>query len=214
MPDILTPAEFAELADVSRETLIRLEVYAEILRDWQTRMNLISNSSLEDLWRRHFLDSAQLFKLLSPKPSPLFDLGSGAGFPGMVLAIMGVPDVTLIESSQKKCSFLREVAMQTGTKVTIFPDRAEQFYGPYPARTIVARALAPLEKLLPLAKPLLDREGEYLLMKGARADEELTEAAKKWHIEVERIRSLSDDQATILRITQLKPIKSATGKGN
>lgn len=200
----MTPAAFAELVNVSRETLIRLEVYAELLKDWQTRMNLVSNSSLDDLWRRHFLDSAQLFRLLSPRPSPLFDLGSGAGFPGMVLAIMGVPDVTLIESSQKKSSFLREVAKETGTKVTIFADRTEQFYGPAPANTIVARALAPLDKLIPLAKPLLARGGEFLFMKGARADEELTVASEKWHIDVERIRSLSDDQATILRITQVR----------
>jgi 16S rRNA (guanine527-N7)-methyltransferase len=200
----MTPAAFAELVNVSRETLIRLEVYAELLKDWQTRMNLVSNSSLDDLWRRHFLDSAQLFRLLSPRPSPLFDLGSGAGFPGMVLAIMGVPDVTLIESNQKKSSFLREVAKETGTKVTIFADRTEQFYGPAPANTIVARALAPLDKLIPLAKPLLARGGEFLFMKGARADEELTIASEKWHIDVERIRSLSDDQATILRITQVR----------
>lgn len=204
MTPIMTPAAFAELVNVSRETLIRLEVYAELLKDWQTRMNLVSNSSLDDLWRRHFLDSAQLFRLLSPRPSPLFDLGSGAGFPGMVLAIMGVPDVTLIESSQKKSSFLREVAKETGTKVTIFADRTEQFYGPAPANTIVARALAPLDKLIPLAKPLLARGGEFLFMKGARADEELTVASEKWHIDVERIRSLSDDQATILRITQVR----------
>lgn len=204
MTPIMTPAAFAELVNVSRETLIRLEVYAELLKDWQTRMNLVSNSSLDDLWRRHFLDSAQLFRLLSPRPSPLFDLGSGAGFPGMVLAIMGVPDVTLIESNQKKSSFLREVAKETGTKVTIFADRTEQFYGPAPANTIVARALAPLDKLIPLAKPLLARGGEFLFMKGARADEELTIASEKWHIDVERIRSLSDDQATILRITQVR----------
>ena len=204
MPDIMTPGRFAELADVSRETMVRLEVYAELLKDWQTRMNLVSNSSLQDLWRRHFLDSAQLFRLLRPTPSPLFDLGSGAGFPGLVLAIMGVPDVTLIESNQKKSSFLREVATQTGTKITIFSDRIENFYGPAPARTIVARALAPLDKLIPLAKPLLARDGEFLFLKGARADEELTIAAQKWHIEVERIRSLSDDHATILRITQVR----------
>lgn len=204
MPDILTPEGFREIADVSRETLIRLEVYADLLRDWQTRMNLVSNASLEDLWRRHFLDSAQLFKLLSPNPSPLLDLGSGAGFPGLVLAIMGVPDVTLLESSSKKCSFLREVAKETGTKVDIFADRIEQYRPPGKVRTIVARALAPLEKLLPLAEPLLSRDGEYFFMKGARAEEELTVAAKKWHIEVERIRSLSDDQATILKITHLR----------
>jgi 16S rRNA (guanine527-N7)-methyltransferase len=204
MVDALTPSAFASQVDVSRETLIRLEVYAEMLRDWQTRMNLVSYSSLDDLWRRHFLDSAQLFRLLSSEPSPLFDIGSGAGFPGLVLAIMGVPDVTLIESNQKKCSFLREVAKKTGTRVTVFADRAEQFYGPAPARTIVARALAPLEKLIPLAKPLLARGGEFLFMKGARADEELTVASKRWHIDVERIRSLSDDQATILRITQVR----------
>jgi 16S rRNA (guanine527-N7)-methyltransferase len=117
---------------------------------------------------------------------------------------MGVPDVTLVESNQKKCSFLREVAKETGTKITVFSDRIEQFYGPYPAQTVVARALAPLEKLIPLAKPLLAKGGEFLFMKGARADEELTVASKRWHIDVERIRSVSDDQATILRITQVR----------
>jgi 16S rRNA (guanine527-N7)-methyltransferase len=204
----LTPEGFRGLVDVSRETLIRLEVYAELLREWQGRMNLVANSTLEDVWRRHFLDSAQLFRLLRPEssggPSPLFDLGSGAGFPGMVLAIMGVPNVTLIESIQKKASFLREVAAQTGTEVTIFADRIEKFVGPFPARTIVARALAPLDKLIPLARPLLARDGEFLFLKGARANEELTEASKVWHFEAERIRSLSDDQATILRITQVR----------
>ena len=204
MPEILTPEGVREIADVSRETLSRLEVYAALLRDWQTRMNLVSNASLEDLWRRHFLDSAQLFKLLSPNPSPLLDLGSGAGFPGLVLAIMGVRDVTLLESSLKKCSFLREVAKETGTKVEIFADRIEQYRPPGKVRTIVARALAPLGKLLPLAEPLLSRDGQYIFMKGARAEEELTVAAKKWHIDVERIRSLSDDQATILMITHLR----------
>ena len=201
----MTSLEFAELADVSRETLVRLETYCDLLRDWQTRMNLVAKSTLEDPWQRHFLDSAQLFRLLRPEPSPLFDLGSGAGFPGLVLAIMGVSDVTLIESNQKKSSFLREVAAQTGTKVRIFSDRIENFHGPFPARTIVARALAPLKKLIPLALPLRARDGELLFMKGARADEELTVAQKKWHIDVERIRSMSDDQATILRITQVRP---------
>ena len=206
----LTSADFAAQIDVSRETLIRLEVYCELLKDWQTRMNLVANSTLEDPWRRHFLDSAQLFRLLRPEPSPLFDLGSGAGFPGLVLAIMGVKNVTLIESTQKKASFLREVAQQTGTDVTVFSDRIENFHGPFPARTIVARALASLEKLLPLARPLLAPQGECLFLKGAKAQEELTIAQEKWDIEVERIRSLSDDQATILRITSLR---SKSGKG-
>lgn len=200
----MTMEEFGRRTNVSRETLERLDRYADLLDRWHKMMSLVSGASLQDMWRRHFFDSAQLFNLLPANPSPLVDLGSGAGFPGLVLAIMGVPNVTLIESSRKKCSFLQEVARETDTEVEIFAGRIEQFRAPEPARTITARALAPLDKLLELAEPLLAPGGQYLFMKGARAEEELTVAQKKWHIEVERIRSLSDDQATILRITGLK----------
>lgn len=200
----MTIEEFGRRTNVSRETLERLDRYADLLDRWHKMMSLVSGASLQDMWRRHFFDSAQLFNLLPANPSPLVDLGSGAGFPGLVLAIMGVPNVTLIESSRKKCSFLQEVARETDTDVEIFAGRIEQFRAPELARTITARALAPLDKLLELAEPLLAPGGQYLFMKGARAEEELTVAQKKWHIEVERIRSLSDDQATILRITGLK----------
>ena len=200
----MTIEEFGRRTNVSRETLERLDRYADLLDRWHKMMSLVSGASLQDMWRRHFFDSAQLFNLLPANPSPLVDLGSGAGFPGLVLAIMGVPNVTLIESSRKKCSFLQEVARETDTDVEIFAGRIEQFRAPELAHTITARALAPLDKLLELAEPLLAPGGQYLFMKGARAEEELTVAQKKWHIEVERIRSLSDDQATILRITSLK----------
>ena len=200
----MTMEEFGRRTNVSRETLERLDRYADLLDRWHRMMSLVSAASLQDLWRRHFLDSAQLLPLLAPDPSPLVDIGSGAGFPGLVLAIMGVPNVTLIESSRKKCSFLQEVARDTDTEVEIFAGRIEQFQRPELARTITARALAPLDKLLDLAQPLLAPGGEFLFLKGVRVEEELTIAEKKWHIDVERIRSLSDDQATILRINGLK----------
>src|SRR5437588_12718613 len=109
----LSPAEFAAATGVSRETLARLDAYAELLRQWSPRINLVAASTLDDLWRRHVLDSAQLFPLLPPGAHSLIDLGSGAGFPGLVLAILGVPAVELIESDARKCAFLREAARGT-----------------------------------------------------------------------------------------------------
>ena len=184
--------------------MARLKTYDETLRHWQSRLNLVSPSSLADSWRRHFLDSAQLFPLIPPGSAPVIDLGAGAGFPGLVLAILGIAPVVLIESNARKCSFLREVARATATQVTIFTGRVEDFRAPAPARAVTARALASLDKLLALAAPLVAADGVCLFLKGAAVEEELTIAVKKWHMNVERIRSLSDDQATILKIRDLQ----------
>ena len=166
-------------------------------------MNLVAATTLADPWRRHFLDSAQLRPLLPDPPGPLGDLGSGAGFPGLVLAILGVSPVTLVESNARKCAFLREVARATETRVDIFAGRIETFQLRPLAQVVTARALAPLEKLLGLAAPLLAPGGFCLFLKGAQVERELTLAAKTWKMSVERIRSLSDDQATILKIRGL-----------
>src|ERR1044071_9362135 len=123
-PAPLSPAEFAAETGVSRETLARLEAYAELLGQWSPRINLVASSTLADPWRRHFLDSAQLLPLIAPH-ARLIDVGSGAGFPGLVLAVMGLQNVRLVESNQAKCAFLRAVAVETGARVEVYAERAE-----------------------------------------------------------------------------------------
>src|SRR5438128_2737225 len=121
----LSVAEFAAETGVSRETLARLDAYAELLRQWAPRINLVAASTLADSWRRHFLDSAQLLPLIPPEARSLIDLGSGAGFPGLVLAIIGVPGVELVEADARKCAFLREAARIAAAPVRIHNTRIE-----------------------------------------------------------------------------------------
>ena len=138
----LTAEAFAVRCDVSRETLSRLRRYDALLRRWQKAINLVSADSLTDAWRRHFWDSAQLLPLIPAGTRSLLDVGSGAGFPGLVLAILGVEGVTLVESDGRKCAFLREVARETGTRVTILADRLERLADRIqPPDIITARAV-------------------------------------------------------------------------
>jgi 16S rRNA (guanine527-N7)-methyltransferase len=198
---------FRQEADVSRETLTRLERYLELLGKWTQAINLVAKSTLEDPWRRHFLDSAQLYDLLPPKPADrdrvLVDLGSGAGFPGLVLAIMGAGTTHLIESDRRKATFLREVARATDTEVTVH-DRRIEAVPPFTADVVVARACAPLDRLLGYAAPFL-HPGEAaatrcLFLKGRRVDEELTEAIKAWTLSLKRFPSRADPAGTVLSI--------------
>lgn len=195
--------------NVPRGTLARLEAYAALLAKWQPRINLVGAATLPDLWRRHFLDSAQLLPLL-PRPrseeqGTLVDLGSGAGFPGLVLAIMSDWRVHLIESDQRKCAFLRQVALECGVldRVTIHARRIEQVEA-IAADVVTARACAPLDELLGLAAPFLGEAGTGLFLKGAQAEEELTRARRHWTMRVEMRGSLSDPGGKLLIITELQ----------
>ncbi len=202
----LTPEAFAATCDVSRETLQRLRRYAEALGKWQKSINLASPESLKDLWRRHMLDSAQLLTFLPPQIQGLVDMGSGAGFPGLVLAILGVPNVHLIESDARKCAFLAEAARAAGLEVgrnpTIHRSRLEDV-AELQADVVTARACAPLAQLLAYAEPFLQADSTCLFLKGARVEEELTQAKKTWRMRVERFPSLSDPSGTILRMKQV-----------
>lgn len=200
----MTPRSFREASAVSRETLSRFETFADMLVRWQARVNLVSTASLDDPWRRHFLDSTQLFALIPDKCARLVDLGAGAGFPGLVLAIMGVSGVELIEANGRKCAFLREVARATATEVTVTQGRIENIEA-RPADVVIARACAPLGKLLGYVDRFLAADGTALLLKGARVDEELTQAAKSWTMELNRRPSLSDPAGAVLEITNLRP---------
>lgn len=199
MTSPMTPEEFAAATDVSRETLERLERYAALLVKWNRRINLVGRATIDDLWRRHMLDSAQLLPLIPDGAGSLIDLGSGAGFPGLVLAICGVENVHLIESDRKKCAFLREAAREAGAGVTIHNRRIEEVES-FQADIVTSRALAPLSKLLDMAGPFTAKHSILLFLKGKHADEELTAAAKEWNMRVDQIPSHTDPEGMILRL--------------
>jgi 16S rRNA (guanine527-N7)-methyltransferase len=208
----LSAAGFRAATDVSRETLDRLERYAALLEKWNRAINLVARASLADLWRRHMLDSAQLWPLLPPpqgRPRRILDLGSGAGFPGLVLAIMAAADenaeVHLVEVDNKKAAFLREAARVAEAPVTLHVQRIESL-APFPVDAVTARACAPLPRLLDYAAPFLRQyqPGEPppvgLFLKGRDVDRELTEARKRWKIQAELVPSRTDAAAKIVRI--------------
>jgi 16S rRNA (guanine527-N7)-methyltransferase len=202
-PTPLTPADCGRLLGVSRETLPRLEAYVALLETWNPRINLVSAASLGDVWRRHILDSGQLLRHLPPGARVVVDLGSGAGLPGLILAILGVPEVHLIESDQRKAVFLREAARVAGASVTVHAQRIEAV-APFPADVVTARALAPLTQLLEWSAPFL-REGTVcLFLKGAGVADELTAARQKWIMHTQTLASLSDDKGHILRLEGLR----------
>ncbi len=200
-PPLSAESFFATLS-VPRDVAARLAVYADLLRRWQPRINLVGSATLDDLWRRHFHDSAQLLPWLGP--GPLLDLGSGAGFPGLVLAILRAADADthLVESDGRKVAFLREVARATGTRVILHPCRIEQLPA-FPVDTVTARALAPLPRLLQMAAPFLSPASQCLFLKGQKLEDELTDAGKDWKMRVERIPSHSDPDGIILRVKEV-----------
>jgi 16S rRNA (guanine527-N7)-methyltransferase len=199
--DPLTAEAFAGHCDVSRETLDRLRCYRDLLERWQKAINLVGGGTLGDAWRRHFWDSAQLRQHIPASAHSLLDVGSGAGFPGLVLAILGVSGVTLVESDSRKCAFLREVARQTGTAVTILPDRLEALAGRLaPPDIIVARAVASLDLLLEMTKLYITPNTVCLFHKGARADAEIAAAREHWTMTLEKIPSETDPSGVILKM--------------
>jgi 16S rRNA (guanine527-N7)-methyltransferase len=191
--------------DISRETSERLERFAALLLRWNRTVNLIARNDEQRLWERHIADSLQLAALMQPVPNRAIDLGSGAGFPGLVLAIAtGVP-FDLIEADQRKAAYLREAARITGAVVQVHATRIEAAQI-IPAPLMTARALAPLPKLLDLAAPLLAPGGVCLFQKGANVQTELTEAASQWHMQVEILPSQTAPEACILRISDLSRV--------
>jgi 16S rRNA (guanine527-N7)-methyltransferase len=191
--------------DVSRETISALEAYAGLLRKWQKAINLVSGATLDDLWRRHFLDSAQLLPLLPAGDGHINDLGSGAGFPGLVLALLSGRPINLVESDQRKAAFLSEVARATGCagRVQIHAVRVEALK-PWISPVVTARALADLTQLLDWASPFLSTASVCIFPKGAKAEEELTAALRVWKMTVERVRSITDPTGLILRLSHLE----------
>lgn len=195
-------ASVIESANLSESAIASLETFADLLLRWNRTVNLIARSDEPNLWDRHIADSLQLIPYLTPFPARAIDLGSGGGFPGLILAIAtGIP-FDLIESDQRKCTFLREAARITGASATVHPMRIDAA-NIAPASLVTARALAPLPNLLALATPLLAENGVCLFLKGANADAELTAAITGWHMRVERFPSRTAPSAHILRISEI-----------
>jgi 16S rRNA (guanine527-N7)-methyltransferase len=199
--------DFAGAFSVSRETLERLGTYEALLRRWQQTINLVAPSTLPDIWGRHFADSAQLLALAPPGAKRWLDLGSGAGFPGLVVAILLAErggQVTLIESDSRKAAFLREVARQTGAPVDILCERIEKGATQAKVDVITARALAPLPRLLDLSAPYFSSDTVGLFLKGREVPSEIEAARRRWQFSVKLHPSLTDPDARIVVVRALQ----------
>ncbi len=182
-----------------------MEAYVALLLRWNSRINLVAESTLEAVWQRHVLDSLQLLPLLPTTPGSITDLGSGAGFPGLVLAVASGRETHLVESDRRKCAFLLEAARTLGlTQAHIHPQRIEAASPPL-AHILTARALAALPQLLGHAAKLLAPGGIAIFPKGRTAEDELTAASPHWTMRVERFPSGTDPAATILRLSEIRP---------
>lgn len=183
--------------------MARLEAFARLLTSWNARINLVSSHDLPRLWSRHIADSLQLIPLMPEDLSAAIDLGSGAGFPGLVLALAtGIP-FTLIEANRRKAAFLAEAARLTDAPVHIENARIEQASAA-PARLVTARALAPLPTLLALAHPFLAPDGFALFPAGKSVEPELTQVSRRWHMRVERFPSRTNPEASVLRLSEIR----------
>lgn len=196
----------APIEGVSRETADRLAVYVDLLLRWQRTINLISPKDVEHVWTRHLADSLQLAPLIPKDTIRGIDLGSGAGLPGLVLAIATGVSFDLVESDQRKAAFLREAARLTAAPAVVHSVRIEAAVL-RPARLITARALAPLPVLLRWAYPLLAPNGACVFPKGQNVEDELTGAANQWHMQVRRTASRTNPSATILCISEIGPVQ-------
>jgi 16S rRNA (guanine527-N7)-methyltransferase len=196
--ETVTPEDFRQATGVSDAACDRLRRYVALLEKWQARINLVGPSTLADPWRRHLLDAAQLLPLLPDGPGPVVDMGSGAGIPGLILAACGVPDVHLIESNGRKCTFLREAARLMGCAVTVHAARLDAVSLDQPARVVTARALTAMDGLLEHAARFQGPATHCLFLKGQDVVIELTEAAKSWNIRYRLEDSLSDPSGHIV----------------
>jgi 16S rRNA (guanine527-N7)-methyltransferase len=202
------------LVPVSRETLARLDRFVELLIAWQAHTNLIARSTVPTLWTRHIADSLQLVGL-APSARVWADLGSGGGFPGLVIAC-GLAEtegaqVHLVESIGKKATFLREAVRLTGAPAAVHAQRVEDFVDKVPESldVVTARALAPLPELLTMAYPLLKTGALGLFPKGQDVAVELTEAAKYWKIQSSLIQSRTDSKGQIVIVRGIEPVSRA-----
>lgn len=194
---------------VSRETYKRLEVFAELLRNEAQRQNLVSASTIDHLWERHILDSAQLVRF-EPAPGVSWvDIGSGAGLPGIVIAALVSGPVLLVEPRRLRAEFLKRAVAELGLvpRVSVAAAKVEKVTGRF--EMITARAVAPLDRLLAISTHLSTRKSVWVLPKGRSAQSELAEARRNWHCDADSVPSRTDPESEIL---VLKNVKARGGR--
>ena len=196
------PESFLEQVNVSRETFQKLEIYAGLLSEWQSKINLISKNSLKHVWHRHFLDSAQIFSMLPKKATSHLDVGTGAGFPGLVLSIMGMKNADLVEKNKKKCAFLHEVIRKTGAPAKVHSCKIENL----PVKeydVVLARGLMSLDGLLYTLSPFFGSDTLGIFPKGLKVNQELTAASKNWKMNVAMKQSITSPDGKIVLVKDL-----------
>ena len=191
--------------NVSRETISKLEIYADCLIEWQSKFNLIGKSTINSLWHRHILDSIQLVSTIPEDFQSLMDIGTGAGLPGFILAIyynqLG-KDIYLVDSNKKKCTFLDYVATRCNVDVKIYAERLQDLavQDSFKVDVITARAFASIDNIMSLSRPYSHKKTKYLLQKGVNAKSELTNAKISSKLRVELINSVTQENSYILNI--------------
>jgi 16S rRNA (guanine527-N7)-methyltransferase len=204
---LMTLEGFQKHLNLPAPLLEDLKTYVSLLKKWQKQINLISTATIDDVWSRHVLDSAQLYPLIPIGAKKIIDIGSGAGFPGLVLALYfkyyGGPEIHLVEADGRKCSFLKEVSRRTNASVFVHASRVEAMSN-LKGDVITARALAPLRKLIKMAWNFDEGGATYIFLKGAKAREELTDAQKEWTMDVIKTKSETLSIATILTLKGVK----------
>ncbi|MCF6215202.1 MAG: 16S rRNA (guanine(527)-N(7))-methyltransferase RsmG [Emcibacter sp.] len=208
-PERFTEKIFAQKTGVSRETMANIHIYASLLTKWQKKINLVSQSTMPDLWLRHFYDSFQLkarLAGLNAEKTKILDIGSGAGFPGLLLSMLGLGEFHMVESNNKKCAFMRQVIRETNCNAVIHNERIENIR-PFHVDYIISRACAPLNKLLDLARNFIHDDTVCLFLKGQTAEEEIADARRCWAFEVEKFTSISQDRAMLLKVSHIKALR-------
>lgn len=200
--------DFAQWTGISGTTLERFDSYTKSLVHWNNHINLVAPSTLDDVWKRHLLDSAQLWKDEISMPSRWVDIGSGGGFPGLVVALIAADrgvdlEFIFVEADTRKAAFLRSVSSQLGLRATTLVDRIEKVPA-LDADVISARACAPLAKLLGYSRCHLNPAGQARFLKGRRYRSELTEAKRRWHVKVTVCESVTDPEGAVITIADVK----------
>lgn len=190
--------------EVPCEARERLAVFTALLEKWNGKINLVSPKDMPHLWDRHIGDSLRLTPYID-RGARVIDMGSGGGFPAIMIGIMCDADLVMIESDQRKCAFLREAARACALKAQILPQRIEQACVP-PAAFVTARALAPLGRLLNLTAPLLHADGKALFLKGKNLPDELTDAERCWHMQHRILDNHAASGGAIIEISELRRV--------